>query len=56
MANAAAETPTNTAVFLVNGEKMRPRAITVPRSLMKQEARIALPYSVTLKPSSSMTA
>jgi hypothetical protein len=30
-------------VLMVKGEKIRPSAITVPRSLMKQAARIALP-------------
>jgi hypothetical protein len=51
-----AETPTKISVFNVNGEKMSPSAITVPRSFTKHAARMALPYSVTLNPSSSITA
>src|SRR5271170_8254272 len=47
---------TNTTVFRVKGEKISPRAITVPRSLTKHAARMALPNSVTLKPISSITA
>ena len=43
-------------VLMVNGEKIIPSAITVPTSLIKHAARIDLPYSVTLKPSSSITA
>src|ERR1700691_1313957 len=50
------ETTTKISVLMVNGEKINPSAITVPRSLMKQAARIAFPYSVTLKPSSNITA
>jgi len=36
-------TPTKISVLIVNGEKIIPRAITVPRSLMKQAASTALP-------------
>jgi len=54
--NTTTETTRKISVFMVNGEKINPSAITVPRSLMKQAARIALPYSVTLNPSSSITA
>ena len=43
------------SVLMVKGEKMRPNAMTVPRSLMKQAARMAFPYVVRLNPSSSMT-
>jgi hypothetical protein len=49
-------TTTKISVFIVKGEKIRPNAMTVPRSLIKQAARIAFPNSVTLKPNSSMTA
>ncbi len=45
-----------TTVRSVNGAKIRPRAITVPRSFTKQAARTALPKPVLLSPSSSMTA
>src|SRR5574341_1446413 len=51
-----ADTTTKTRVRRLNGEKIRPSASTVPRSLTKQAARIALPNSVMLKPSSSITA
>src|SRR5438105_4211466 len=44
--NAPMLTTTNTSVRIVKGEKIRPSAITVPRSLMKQAVRIALPNSV----------
>ena len=54
--NSTADTTTKTSVRSVNGEKMSPRARTVPRSFTKHAARMALPYSVTLNPSSSMTA
>ena len=54
--NTATDTATKTSVRSVKGEKIRPSAITVPRSLMKQAARMVLPYSVVLKPSSSITA
>jgi hypothetical protein len=43
-------------VRTVNGEKINPSAMTVPRSFTKHAARIALPKSVLLNPSSSMTA
>jgi len=33
-------------VFFVKGENIKPSARTVPRSLMKQAARIAWPYVV----------
>ena len=33
-------------VLIVNGEKIRPSAMTVPKSLMKHAARIDLPYLV----------
>ena len=39
-------TPRKTKVLIVKGAKMRPSATTVPRSVMKQAARIVLPYSV----------
>src|ERR1700679_1548407 len=55
-AKTTTETPTKMSVLIVNGEKISPSAMTVPRSLMKHAARIALPYSVVLKPSSSITA
>lgn len=55
-AHAAAETATNARVRRVNGEKMSERARTVPRSFTKQAAKMALPYSVRLSPSSSITA
>src|ERR1035437_352048 len=55
-AKTATETTTKISVLMVNGEKINPNAITVPRSLMKQAARMDLPYSATLKPSSSITA
>src|ERR1035438_7661232 len=55
-AKTATEVATKIRVLMVNGEKISPKAITVPRSLMKQAARMDLPYSVTLKPSSSITA
>src|SRR5271163_4817756 len=49
-------TPRKIKVLIVNGANMRPRATTVPRSLMKQAASTVLPYSVTLNPYSNMTA
>src|ERR1039458_3664784 len=52
----AIDTTTKISVLMVNGEKINPSATTVPMSLMKQAARIDLPYSVTLKPSSSINA
>lgn len=55
-ARTAVVTPINTRVFEVNGAKMSPQAITVPRSLIKQVPRMPLPYSLLLKPVSSMTA
>ena len=42
-AKTTAQTPTKIRVFTEKGEKIRPKAITVPRSLMKQAARIDLP-------------
>jgi len=54
--NAAVEAPTKTSVRGVNGAKISASASTVPRSLTKQAARMALPYSVRFSPSSSMTA
>ena len=44
------------SVFTVNGAKIRPSATTVPRSVIKQAARMVLPYSVVLKPNSIITA
>jgi len=41
---------------MVKRGKINPSAITAPRSLMKQAARMALPYLVTLKPNFSITA
>ena len=55
-AKARTQTPIKIRVLMVKGEKISPSAITVPRSLMKQAARIDLPKSVLLNPSSSMTA
>ena len=49
-------TTTLTSVCSVKGAKTNPRKMTVPRSLMKQAARMALPKSVLFKPSSSITA
>ncbi len=46
----------NPTVRQVNGAKMSPSAMTVPRSFTKQAPRIPLPKSVLLKPVSSMTA
>src|SRR5438105_137980 len=46
----------NTNVRMVNGEKIKPSAITVPRSFTKHAARIPLPKVVRLNPNSSMTA
>ncbi len=54
--NTTAPTPRKITVFIVNGAKMRPSATTVPRSVTKQAAKIVLPYSVLLKPNSSITA
>src|ERR1039457_2059971 len=48
--------PTKINVRIVKGAKMRPSAITVPRSFTKQAARMPLPKSVRLRPNSSMTA
>src|SRR5271170_8274866 len=49
-------TTTKTSVRNVNGAKMSPNAMTVPKSLTKQAARMAFPKSVVLNPSSNMTA
>src|ERR1039458_263960 len=46
---------TKISVRMVNGAKIKPSAITVPRSFTKQAARMPLPKSVRFKPSSSMT-
>ena len=54
--NIATLTTMKITVLIVNGEKIRPRAMTVPRSFTKQAARMAFPKSVTLNPSSNMTA
>src|SRR5271156_4158834 len=56
MKNKTALTTTKITVRMVNGEKMRPKAMTVPKSFTKQAARIAFPNSVLLRPSSSITA
>src|SRR5580658_8969285 len=55
-AKTTTQTPTKMSVLSVKGEKINPKAMTVPRSLTKHEARIAFPYSVVLNPSSSITA
>src|ERR1700690_1138257 len=49
-------TTMNITVFMVKGAKIRPRAMTVPRSVIKQAARIVFPNSVLFRPSSSITA
>src|ERR1700689_2504330 len=56
MAKTTILTAMKTNVFTVKGEKISPSAITVPRSFTKQAASTAFPKSVTLKPSSNMTA
>src|SRR5712691_6595828 len=43
-------------VRTVNGEKIKPRAMTVPRSFTKHAARIPFPKLVRLNPNSSITA
>src|SRR5437899_1458363 len=45
IAKTATHTTTKIRVLNVNGEKMRPSAMTVPRSFTKQLARMAFPYS-----------
>src|ERR1035438_9360421 len=55
-ANVATATTTKMTVLMVKGAKIRPSAITVPRSFTKQEARMPFPKSVSLKPVSSITA
>jgi len=56
MKNTTTLTTTKITVRIVNGEKIRPRAMTVPRSFTKHAARIAFPNSVLLRPSSNITA
>ena len=56
MAKTTTLTPMKIKVFRVKGEKISPRAITVPRSFTKQAASTAFPKSVTLNPSSNITA
>ena len=58
---AVAFSPTNLSfvlphTFSATFLKMMPSASTVPRSLMKQAARMILPISVLLRPVSTMTA
>ena len=52
---APASATTKSSVFQVKGAKTRPSVTTVPRSVMKQAARIVLPKSVRLKPYSIIT-
>jgi hypothetical protein len=55
-AKAAMLIKIKTTVRNVNGAKISPSAITVPRSFTKQAARIPFPKLVSLNPVSNMTA
>ena len=46
---------TNSDVFHVKGANTKPSVMTVPKSVMKQAARIVLPNSPLLKPYSIIT-
>ena len=53
---AIAATAAKATVRIVKGANSSPRAMTVPRSVMKHAARTVFPKSVLFSPNSSMTA